>query len=239
MSMILITGASQRLGLYLVESFLRSGWSVLAATRSSSDALNQLEMTFSKLIVYQVEKYNQDTGRQLADWVSHMDFTLNAVVNNASLYAKDNEVLAKEDIAFQDFVDIHLMFPESLVRTLYKNVSRTQHSNCSIINITDIYVDNPNEEYALYCASKAGLENLTRSMAKKYAPIFRVNSLKPGPIKFLDEHSEFEKKTVLKQTLIPIESGFEPIFLGVRYLIDNFYVTGSSIYIDGGRSLNR
>ncbi|MCG9723653.1 SDR family oxidoreductase, partial [Shewanella sp. Isolate7] len=135
------------------------------------------------------------------------------------------------------FFNIHMVVPALLIENFYRALFNKGEKGV-VINITDIFSENPSSSQALYCSTKAGLESLTKSLAKKYANIMRVNSIQPGPIKFLPEHTEAEKNNVLSQTLIAVESGFYPILQAVRFIIDNNYVTGTAIKVDGGRSIN-
>lgn len=106
-----------------------------------------------------------------------------------------------------------------------------------IIHITDIYAENPSSKSTLYSSTKAGLDNLTKGLAKKMAPGIRVNSIQPGPIKFLPKHSHIDKEKILAKSLLPFEGGFLPIYKAIMSIIDNNYITGASIKVDGGRSL--
>ncbi|WP_394391056.1 SDR family oxidoreductase [Shewanella woodyi] len=108
-----------------------------------------------------------------------------------------------------------------------------------VVNMTDIYADNPSHQHSLYCSTKAGLENLTRSFAKKFAPGIRCNSIMPGPLKFLPEHSQAQKEQVLNATLLPFEAGFNPVFQTIEFILANPFVTGTAIKVDGGRSICR
>ena len=129
-----------------------------------------------------------------------------------------------------------MTMPALLMNALQPSLSEAKGN---IISITDIYSDNPNPEFSLYCSTKAGLKSLTLSAAKKWAPQIRANCIQPGPLKFLPSHSEAEKDKVIKETLLPFEGGFDPVFKTVEFIIDNDYLTGQCINVDGGRSLVR
>ena len=107
------------------------------------------------------------------------------------------------------------------------------------MSITDIFSDNPHPAFSMYCSTKAGLQNLTLAAAKKFAPEVRANCIQPGPIQFLPTHTEEQKAQVLSETLLPFEGGFGPVFKALKFIVDNPYVTGSCIKVDGGRSIVR
>ncbi|MDQ7072835.1 MAG: SDR family oxidoreductase [Gammaproteobacteria bacterium] len=108
-----------------------------------------------------------------------------------------------------------------------------------IIHITDINVENPTPEFDIYGTTKAGLHNLTLALAKKYAPAIKVNAVAPGPVLFTDQHSEATRKRMLAETPLAREGGAEPVYLAVKSLLDNPFITGVSLPVDGGRRLSK
>ncbi|CUS48619.1 MAG: bifunctitonal dihydromonapterin reductase / dihydrofolate reductase FolM [Idiomarinaceae bacterium HL-53] len=232
-----ITGASRRLGLLMVESFLQADWRVVALTRTVSDELKALAC--ERLECVSFDALSADNIEQAINHIkanyAHVDFLL----HNASIYEKDAQHL--ED--FSDFYDalykIHMKTPAQLNRGLEQLLQTSVRKTSNIIHITDIYVNNPNPEYALYCSTKAGLENLMISDAKRLAPKVRVNAIQPGPVKFLPEHSGEDQSKVLSETLLAVEGGFEALEQAIWSILNNEYMTASVIRVDGGRAVAR
>ena len=89
-----------------------------------------------------------------------------------------------------------------------------------------------------YVASKGGLNSITKSLARALAPEIRVNSVAPGAIdtRGMDEHRDFLQVAIdrmpLKRAATP-----EDIADGVLMLVENRYVTGEVLVMDGGDSL--
>ena len=108
-----------------------------------------------------------------------------------------------------------------------------------IIHITDINVENPTPRFDIYGATKAGLHNMTLALAKKLAPKIKVNAVAPGPVLFTEMHSGEVKQQILAETLLGKEGGAEPVYLAVKSLLNNPFITGSSIPVDGGRRLSK
>lgn len=232
---IAITGASRRLGLFLTQHFLASGWRVLAITRSPSPALTAMGKN-AQLHIIRIGDYGTESIAQATAEISATSQTLHALIHNASVFEKDGAEFSIH--AYQGFFEVHMAAPAQLNMGLLPLLYNRQTPG-NIIHITDIYGDNPNADFSLYCSTKAGLESLTKGFAKKFAPGVRVNSIAPGPIQFLPSHTEDTKQEVLKQTLLPQEGGFEPIFQAACAILENSYMTGASIKVDGGRSLGR
>ena len=234
MKHVLISGASRRLGLYLTQKFLELGWHVHALTRKASDDLKALQS--DQLTVHELEQYNELSVDHFIAYFQQHFSALDLIINNASIFEKDEQLLARGVKFYEELMFIHMTMPALLVSGL---VSELTEAKGSIASITDIYTDNPNAEYSLYCSTKAGLQNLTLGFAKKLAPNIRANCIQPGPIKFLDEHNDAHKSAVLNETLLPFEGGFEPIFQALQFVLVNKYVTGECIKVDGGRALVR
>ena len=233
----LITGAGRRLGLHMCRSLLAQGWQVIALTRQRSGELAALAEQHSHLDIIACNALDMAsvnaTIEQIKERYQHLDF----ILHNASIYERDNA----HEHDFSEFYDalyqIHMKLPAALNNALSGLLANTPRPTANIIHVTDIYASNPNQEYALYCSTKAGLENLMLSFAKRLAPKVRVNAIQPGPIKFLPEHSSAEQTQVLSETLLPCEGGFEALEKGIDAILTNEYITASVIKIDGGRSV--
>lgn len=235
LSTILITGAGRRLGKYLAEQFAGQRHKIITVSRGELDYLDSLPD--AQIKHYSLKTYTSESALQLGEQILRENGSIDVIIHNASIYQTDTSGADNFSQFYADLFNVHMAFPAALNEALVCALAQSENGN--IIHITDIYVDNPNEEYAYYCSTKAGLESLTKSLAKKYAPDVRVNSVQPGPIKFLPEHSEAEKEKVFAQTLIKKQGGFDVILKAVEFIIDNDYVTGSAIKVDGGRSIKR
>jgi len=239
MKTVLITGVSRRLGLFLTESFLLSNKNtkVIALTRKTNDALEKLEKT-GNLQIIEVDYSSINSLSQAVTEVRSQNKTLDLIVHNASRFEKD-ALHANDPWAYYDSLyQVHMKMPAYLNENLFELLKNRDKPGC-IIHITDISVENPYPEFTLYCSTKAGLENMTKSYAKKFSPYVRVNSILPGPIQFLPSHTSAEKEKINNQTLLDVEPGFLPILKGIQFIFDNQFVTGSSIKIDGGRSITK
>ena len=234
---VLITGAGRRLGFFLTEAFLINGWHVIAFTRQHG--LQDLHnMKSAKLTVMELNDYSEKEINQAVHSVKRAFSHIDAIIHNASVYEADEFHLNDFYAFYEKLFHVHMRVPAQINFELHTLMHGAKTPG-NIIHITDIYAENPNPDYALYCSTKAGLESLSKSFAKKYAPHIRVNSIQPGPIKFLEEHDQQHKDLVMSETLIKSEGGFLPIYKAIISLIDNHYITGTHIKVDGGRSLNR
>ena len=134
---------------------------------------------------------------------------------------KEEEILNKQDV----LINLHCA---DLLR-------RSQPADN--VHISDDVARKGSANRIAYCASKAGLDSLTLSFAAQLAPQIKVNGIAPALIQFNeDDDDEYRSKTLAKSAL-SIEPGAEVIYQSLRYLLDNPYVTGTTLTVNGGRHL--
>lgn len=108
----------------------------------------------------------------------------------------------------------------------------------NIVNISSLGGLQSWPTYMHYCASKAGLISLTKTLAKALAPTIRVNSVAPGSIVFPDEASNPAVRKLIKA--IPLRKGgnADDIAQAVLFLAAHGdFITGQIIAVDGGKSI--
>src|SRR2546428_112785 len=91
--------------------------------------------------------------------------------------------------------------------------------------------------YLPYSVSKAALIAVNRGLAKAYAPNIQVNAIAPGPVLFPDYYTEEQKRSAIDRTLLKRAGSPRDIVNAVVFLIENDYITGEVIHVDGGRHI--
>jgi 3-oxoacyl-[acyl-carrier protein] reductase len=132
--------------------------------------------------------------------------------------------------------------PFAMVRALRPLLDKsTQAGGAVVVNITSIAALTAMGSNIMYCASKAALENITKSLARALAPRIRVVSVAPGLadtdfIKSMDQRwrDEQVERTPLKRLAAPDDIAAAIIAI-VKHLK---YTTGTIIAVDGGRPLS-
>jgi pteridine reductase len=113
-----------------------------------------------------------------------------------------------------------------------------------ILNIVDIHALRPLRHYTVYCAAKAGLHMLTRSLAKELGPEIRVNGISPGPVLWPEGEAErvpgekavrekIIQRTILKRMGEPADIARTALFFAGHAP----FITGQVLAVDGGRSV--
>ena len=89
-----------------------------------------------------------------------------------------------------------------------------------------------------YCASKAALDIVTRSMARVLAPVIRVNGVAPGVVKtrWMDKQQVFVRAAQMQTPMRRVAQSEDVAQVNVALIADNDFVTGQTIPVDGGLS---
>lgn len=232
---VLITGAGRRVGLHLARRMLAHGRPVIAHYRTLTAELAALERDGA--LVVAADLAGDDGLQHLVATVRDATPSLRAIVHNASSFAATAPVLTDALQQFDLFYAVHMRAPFALNLALADLLASCSERHADIVHVTDIFADNPNPVFDAYCASKAGLQNLTLAFAKRLAPKVKVNAIQPGPILFTPWHDQSARERVLGETLLGEEGGAEAIGLAVEALMANHYQTGAVIAVDGGRRL--
>lgn len=109
-----------------------------------------------------------------------------------------------------------------------------------IVNIGDWAVERPYLDHAAYFPSKGAVESITRSLAVELAERnrrIRVNCVRPGPVLLAEDMPEEKRRAVEQSTLLKRVGTPEHIAHAVQFLVENDFVTGISLPVDGGRTI--
>lgn len=109
-----------------------------------------------------------------------------------------------------------------------------------IITMGDSMVDTPYRGYLSYFTSKGAIETLTRALAVELAainPRVRANCIMPGAVLLPEDMPIEQQDAIAENTLLKRLGTPEHIVKAVFALVDNDYLTGTSLVVDGGKSL--
>ncbi len=237
---VLITGGAKRIGRQMALTLHGAGHNIVVHYRSSANAASTLvgEMNAKRpesAVTAQCDLMDIDCIPAVIDTAVQCFGRLDVLINNASSFYPTPIELLEIDF-WNDLVGSNLKAPAFLVKHAAKHLRDT---GGSIINIVDIHAKNPMADHPIYCSAKAGLEMLTKALARDLAPAIRVNAVSPGAILW-PEHNSItpEKSEILKKIPLQRMGAPEDIASLVQFLIDQApYITGQVIAVDGGRSV--
>ena len=109
-----------------------------------------------------------------------------------------------------------------------------------IVTIGDWADARPYPNYAAYFPSKAAIPGLTRCLAVELGtrnPMVRVNAVLPGPVMLPDDLPPAERAEAIAATLVKREGTPRHVALAVMALVENDFITGVCLPVDGGRSI--
>ncbi|MFP4162568.1 MAG: SDR family oxidoreductase [Chitinispirillaceae bacterium] len=221
---VLITGGSARIGLELAHESLDMGFHVVIHYRSSPEPAKEIFQNDKR--VFFVHKELRDSPEELIDEIHSLPVQLAGLINSASVFTEGN--LSDPD-HLENTLNVNVLIPNRLAARFAKSVQSGW-----IINFTDAHVNRFSSRYQNYRISKKILGELTKQQASLLAPGIRVNAIAPGAI--LKSKSESEKDFSALADLIPLgrTGGVEYIRHAFRFLVENEYVTGTVIPVDGG-----
>ncbi len=240
---VLITGSAQRIGASFNRHLHAAGASVIIHYRQSlkeakalCDELNSQRENTATLL--QGDLANKNSYQQLISDSVQAFGRLDILVNNASSFFPTPIGNATDD-DWNDLIASNLKAPFFLSQAANNEL---QKNRGVIVNMVDIHGQNPLAEHPVYCAAKAGLIMLTRSLAKEMAPHVRVNGIAPGSILWPEGASalnETKKTEILQHIALRRQGDPEDLAKTLLYLVSDqsSYVTGQIIQVDGGRSV--
>lgn len=236
----IITGATGKLNSEIVLSLAKAGANCICIyhrNTAKAKALNRRMKTKSVFIQADLTKPG---GIERVFAGIRKFATPQILINAASIFEKK----PIEDITFEyirQTFDINfaaaMMMAQKFVELVREKIRQKQKPIAKIINITDIVVRRPPAGFSIYCASKAALVTATRALAKELAPDFAVNAVAPGIINWQKGITAKQRKKIIAH--IPAGRTGEPAeaAAAVKFLIENDYITGEVINIDGGKGL--
>ena len=237
---VLISGGSRRIGAAIARALHEAGMRVgIHYHRSRDEAealceeLNARRPDSARTLHADLARA-QSAGELVASALQAFG-RLDAVVNNAALFFP-SPFGRIEPAGLEALFAVNTFAPLLLSQAAAPHL---QSERASIVNIGDIHAHRPIPSHSAYCASKAALLSLTRSLAAALAPRVRVNAVAPGAILWPEGGGDpGARRRIIDDTLLGRLGRPEDIAATVLFLLrDAPFVTGQVIDVDGGRGL--
>lgn len=243
MPVALITGSGKkRVGFHIAEALAQGGYSVAIHYRTSekdaADAVKHLSQFGGKHQAFRANLGDENEVKQMVADAKKAFGEIDVLVNTAAVWGKQTlEQITAADVREQWEANTLGTF------LMCQNVGLLmveQRSGGCIINFGDWAEIRPYTEHAAYFPSKGAIPNLTRTFAVELGtrnPKVRVNCILPGPVMLPDSISAEEKAEIIESTLVKREGTPKDVAKTIQFLIDNDFITGISLPVDGGRSI--
>jgi len=240
----LITGAGKkRVGFFIAEHLARRGFGLAIHYRTSAadaaDTIAHLQHQFGVPAKrFQADLRYEVQVRAMIESVLGAFGRIDVLVNSAAIWEKK----PLEEIKAED---VRLHFETNALSTFlccqHAGLAMTQQTEGGcIINLGDWAEARPYVDYAAYFPSKGAVSAMTRSFAVELAmrnPKVRVNCILPGPVMLPADLSPSEREEAIRGTLVKHEGSPNNVAQAVMALIDNEFVTGVCLPVDGGRTI--
>ena len=235
----LVTGGGKRIGREIALTLGRAGANVVVNYNQSREGAEATVREITAMGVRAVAlRADVTRPKQVTAMFAAVEKRfgrLDLLVNNAGIFfPKTWDELEEKD--FDRVLGANLKGPFFCAQAAARMMMRQGGGN--IVNISSLGGLQSWPSYMHYCASKAGLISLTKTLAKALAPTIRVNSVAPGTILFPGEKRDGNIRKAVKGTPLQKTGTGADIAETVLFLATHSdYITGQVFVVDGGESI--
>ncbi len=231
---VLITGGATRIGAELVKGFAAQGWHVVIHYRKSGDAARALAATLPSAEAISCDLTDEkaaeamiaDLAARLTDW--------RCLINSASVFRYD-DATKLIPATNREAMQVNALSPALMAQCFL--ASAKSAGVRTIINVTDMKLENPNPDFFSYTMSKHALAAAIPMQAMAAGDDARVYGIAPGAI--LASHDQREEETDVSHrlNLLQRKTGADEIVDAALFLASGALKSGSTLFIDSGQHL--
>lgn len=234
-----VTGGSKGLGLAVSQRLLAAGYSVLIASRSRTDAVEDLERDFGERIAYrELDLANTDA---LHPWCTSVVNDLGvpyALINNAAV-AHDGVLGTMHESQIAETILVNVT--ATIILTKYVSRSMLRRREGRIVNISSIIASTGFNGLSVYAASKAALNGFTKSLAREVGKVgITVNSVAPGYMKtsMTSGIEDAQLEQITRRSALRRLATTDEAASVIEYLLSDAAgaVTGTTLTVDAGNT---
>ena len=239
----IVTGSGKRrVGSVVAEALAAKGYSIVVHYRSSAaeaaDLVESLRARGLEVIAAQADLTDERAVTALVEkTLSHFG-RIDVLVNCAAAWkSKKLEDVSADDV--RHYFETNTLSTFLCCQQVGLAMVRQPEGGC-IVTLGDWAIVRPYANYSAYFPSKGAIPTLTRTLAVELGsrnPAVRVNCILPGPVMLPPDLPEEERRAAIDATLVKREGRPEHVAHAVLFLVENDFVTGVCLPVDGGRTI--
>jgi len=239
----LVTGSGRRrIGWHVAEALAARGYALVihyhTAAAEAAETVESFRARGVEAVALAADLTDERSARALVDRaVAHFG-RLDVLVNCAAAWkSKPLEEVTAVDV--RHYFDTNTLSTFLCSQQAGLAMVRQPEGGC-IVTLGDWAVARPYRDYAAYFPSKGAIPTLTRCLAVELGsrnPAVCVNCVLPGPVMLPPDLPEEERRQAIDATLVKREGRPENVVQAVLFLVDNDFVTGVCLPVDGGRTV--
>jgi pteridine reductase len=239
----LVTGAGKRrVGAHVADALAEQGYALVIHYRNSASEANESVAAYRDrgvpAIALQADLTEESAVQTLVDRTLECFGRLDALVNCAAAWkSKRLEDVTAADV--RHYFETNTLGTFLCCQRAGLAMAKQKEGGC-IVTIGDWATHRPYLNYAAYFPSKGAVPTLTRTLAVELGvrnPAVRVNCILPGPVLLPPDLPEVERNAAIAATLVKREGSPANIAQAVTFFLENDFVTGVCLPVDGGRSI--
>lgn len=241
MPLAIVTGSGIRVGRAIALALARDGFDLVLHANRSIDAAHALQAEVASIgrraYVEPADLADTEAVHSMARRLVDTHGSIDVLVNSAASYAHV-DFSHITPVQLDTMWRINAVAPFFLIQGLLPALRAS--GRAAVINITDMAVTRAyttTHYFSHYLASKAALDQMTRSLALELGPAIRVNAVAPGPVAIATDTSKAQKADILSRVPLRREGSPDDVAQAVVFLVNSSYITGQTLRIDGGLSV--
>lgn len=236
-SLALVTGAARRLGRIFALTLARNGYDlILHYHRSAEQALQtqaEAEALGVRVTLAPADLTDPGQIQTVFQRIDESGAALRVLVNSAAIMPPPTDVRTLSLQEWDNTLALNLRAPFLLAQQAAQRMT----AGGLIVNLSDVGAHKTWTAFPAYTVSKAGLETLTRLLARALAPDIRVNAIAPGLALPGGQISAEAWKNLVARLPLQRPAHEPEIAHTLEFLLKNEYITGHILTIDGGYAL--
>ncbi len=234
----LVTGAAKRIGRSIALALAERGAEIIVhyggSAREAQEVVAQAKRLGGKPVAIRGDLSHPADIARIVDVGMAAFGRIEVLVNNAAIFFR-TPFASLTEAEWDRVLAVNLKAPFLLCRRVGEIMLRQKRGK--IVNLADIAGEKAWADFIPYSVSKAGVIALTKGLAKALAPGVQVNAIAPGAILLPDGATDEERQRAIRRIPLNRLGSPEDIARAVVYLVENDFITGEVLTLDGGQRL--